>query len=103
MDGAINQPHAFSIFTLKFKNPCSALGNELAALIMDGAIKARIDAHAGVLYARHANVRSATFASVMAGAEQYMRDTKVRVLSLSFSLAHTLTHSLHLVHSVCNN
>ncbi len=43
---------------------------------MDGAISARIDAHAGVLYARHADARTVAFGRVLAACEDYMRDTK---------------------------
>lgn len=41
--------------------PCSALEKELAVLIQDGPIQARIDSHNKVLYARHADRRTATF------------------------------------------
>ena len=40
---------------------CSALEKELAILIQDGPIQARIDSHNKVLYARHTDRRSATF------------------------------------------
>jgi hypothetical protein len=58
--------------------PCSALDKELASLIMDGQIAARIDSGAGVLYARHADARSQTFSRVLATCEDYIRDTKVQ-------------------------
>ncbi|KIY96361.1 COP9 signalosome complex subunit 1, partial [Monoraphidium neglectum] len=44
-----------------FGTDTGALEKELATLIMDGQVHARIDSQAKVLYARHADVRSATF------------------------------------------
>ena len=41
--------------------PCSTLEKELAILIQDGPIQARIDSHNKVLYARHTDRRTATF------------------------------------------
>jgi hypothetical protein len=57
---------------------CSALDKELASLIMDGQIAARIDSGAGVLYARHADARTQTFSRVLATCQDYLRDTKVQ-------------------------
>lgn len=39
--------------------------------------QARIDRGAGVLYARHADARSATFAKVLQSSQDYIRETKV--------------------------
>lgn len=64
-------------------NLCSALEKELASLIMDGQIQARIDSQAEVLYARHADVRAQTFARVLATGESYIRESKALLLRAS--------------------
>jgi hypothetical protein len=56
------------------------LEKELAALIMEGQIHARIDSQAKVLHARHADARSATFKEVR-GAARVVGGTQGRGLS----------------------
>jgi COP9 signalosome complex subunit 1 len=59
------------------------LEKELAALIMAGAIPARIDSQSKVLYARHADQRHATFEKALAMGEAYMRNTKALLLRIN--------------------
>lgn len=47
-------------------------------MIVDGGVRARIDAHGGVLYAQHTDVRSTTFAQALELARMFVRDGKVR-------------------------
>jgi hypothetical protein len=47
-----------------FSTSVAALEKELAALIVDNQIQARIDSHNKLLYARHADIRNATFQKV---------------------------------------
>jgi len=61
----------------------AALDKELAAGIADGRIAARIDARAGVLYARHADARRATFQRALAAGAAYERDTKALLVRAS--------------------
>jgi len=59
------------------------LEKELAALIMAGAIPARIDSQSKILYARHADQRHATFENALAMGETYMRNTKALLLRIN--------------------
>ena len=68
---------------------CSALEKELAQLIMDGQVTARIDSQAKVLYARHTDVRAATFHKLLQFGEAYIRDSKALMLRASL-LKHDL-------------
>ena len=61
----------------------AALDKELAAGIAEGRIAARIDARAGVLYARHADARRATFQRALAAGAAYERDTKALLVRAS--------------------
>eukprot|EP00238_Polyblepharides_amylifera_P015908 CAMPEP_0196584436 /NCGR_PEP_ID=MMETSP1081-20130531/47059_1 /TAXON_ID=36882 /ORGANISM="Pyramimonas amylifera, Strain CCMP720" /LENGTH=415 /DNA_ID=CAMNT_0041905639 /DNA_START=73 /DNA_END=1320 /DNA_ORIENTATION=- len=72
-----------------FNTSVPGLQRELAKLIMDNQIQARIDSHNKVLYARHADQRSATFQKVLATGEAYMQDTKAMLLRASL-LQHDL-------------
>eukprot|EP00798_Chlamydomonas_sp_ICE-L_P013423 gene13423-19280_t len=63
-----------------FNTSVSELEKELASLIMEGQVQARIDSHNKVLYARLADVRSQTFQRVLACGEQYVRETKAMLL-----------------------
>jgi len=60
-----------------------ALDKELAALIQENLVPARIDQVGGVLYARHADARKATFARALAAGEAYERDTKALLVRAS--------------------
>eukprot|EP00967_Tisochrysis_lutea_P155147 scaffold309887_cov33-Tisochrysis_lutea.AAC.1 len=59
------------------------LEKELAALIMAGAIPARIDSQSKVLYARHADQRHATFVKALDMGEAYMWNTKALLLRIN--------------------
>ncbi|KXZ46324.1 hypothetical protein GPECTOR_45g94 [Gonium pectorale] len=63
-----------------FNTPIAALEKQLATLIMDGAISARIDSATKVLYASKADARATTFARVLAAGEAYCRDTRALLL-----------------------
>eukprot|EP00891_Asterochloris_glomerata_P009379 jgi/Astpho2/9379/e_gw1.00145.49.1_t len=58
----------------------SALEKELAVLIQDGPIQARIDSHNKVLYARHADRRTATFQEALQIGEDFIRETNALLL-----------------------
>ena len=63
------------------------LEKELAKLIMDKQIAARIDSQAKVLHARHADQRTATFAAALKMGDEYMRDTKAMLLRINLMRA----------------
>ena len=64
-----------------------ALEKELAALIMQKHIAARIDSQSKVLYARQADQRTATFAAALKMGEEYMRDTQALLLRINLMRA----------------
>ncbi|KAG2487456.1 hypothetical protein HYH03_013879, partial [Edaphochlamys debaryana] len=66
-----------------FSTPVAELERQLAGLIMDGAISARIDSATKVLYASKADARASTFARVLAAGEAYCRDTRALLLRAS--------------------
>jgi len=70
-----------------FNVSVEALEKELAALIMAQQIPARIDSQAKVLYARHADQRTATFATALKMGEEYMRDTRALLLRINLMRA----------------
>eukprot|EP01027_Heterolobosea_sp_BB2_P003518 GEZU01005325.1.p2 GENE.GEZU01005325.1~~GEZU01005325.1.p2 ORF type:complete len:313 (-),score=116.68 GEZU01005325.1:32-970(-) len=55
------------------------LEKELAKLIMDNQIQARIDSHNKVLYARHTDQRNITFQRVMDLGDTYIRETESQI------------------------
>ncbi|GIL49002.1 hypothetical protein Vafri_5484 [Volvox africanus] len=63
-----------------FNTAVGELEKQLAGLIMDGAISARIDSATKVLYASKADLRATTFAKVLAAGEAYCRDTRALLL-----------------------
>eukprot|EP00899_Mesostigma_viride_P012739 jgi/Mesvir1/21466/Mv03922-RA.1 len=69
-----------SIMADAFKTNVAGLEKELAALIMDNQVQARIDSHNKILYARHADQRHSTFQRALAAGEDYMRDTRSMLL-----------------------
>ncbi len=48
---------------------CRELQKKLEALIVGGRVAARIDAHSGVLYARHSDTRTNTFQTALRAGE----------------------------------
>jgi len=72
---------------------------ELAALIMDGQIQARIDSHAKVLYAKQQDQRSATFHKALAVGEAYQRDTKAMLLRASLLSHKVITDTKPVAHA----
>ena len=72
-----------SAMAAELNTTVAALDKELAAGIAEGRIAARIDARAGVLYARHADARRATFQRALAAGAAYERDTKALLVRAS--------------------
>mmetsp|Transcript_29356 Transcript_29356/g.56342 ORF Transcript_29356/g.56342 Transcript_29356/m.56342 type:complete len:415 (-) Transcript_29356:242-1486(-) len=66
-----------------FNTTVTGIEGELASLIMDNQIQARIDSHNKILYARQADQRNATFQKAMSTGEAYMRDTRAMLLRAS--------------------
>ncbi|CAI5484792.1 unnamed protein product [Closterium sp. Yama58-4] len=66
-----------------FNTNVAALEKELAALIMDNQVQARIDSHKGILYARHADQRNATFQRALAAGNDFQRDTHALLIRAS--------------------
>uniref|UniRef100_A0A2C9JNF0 PCI domain-containing protein n=1 Tax=Biomphalaria glabrata TaxID=6526 RepID=A0A2C9JNF0_BIOGL len=60
-----------------FNTTVGALEDELMQLILDGQIKARIDSHNKILYAKDADQRSTTFEKALIVGKEYQRRTKV--------------------------
>ncbi|CAM6052231.1 unnamed protein product [Sphagnum compactum] len=63
-----------------FKTSVAGLEKELAALITENQIQARIDSHNKILYARHADQRNATFQRVLQTGSDLQRETKALLL-----------------------
>ncbi|XP_048532898.1 COP9 signalosome complex subunit 1-like [Triticum urartu] len=63
-----------------FKSSVSMLEKELAALITENKIQARIDSHNKILYARHADQRNATFQRALQTGNEFERDIKAMLL-----------------------
>ena len=66
-----------------FNTPVDALEKEMASLIMDGQISARIDSHNKTVFARHADERNATFKKALVLGQSYIRDSKATLLRMS--------------------
>ncbi|GJP59065.1 hypothetical protein CLOP_g7143 [Closterium sp. NIES-67] len=66
-----------------FNTNVAALEKELAALIMDNQVQARIDSHKGILYARHADQRNATFQRALSAGNDFQRDTHALLIRAS--------------------
>lgn len=81
----IQYTHPFSSVNLHsmadaFRTDVSGLEKELAALITDNQIQARIDSHNKILYARHADQRNTTFQRVLQTGREFDRDVKAMLL-----------------------
>ncbi|CAL1379373.1 unnamed protein product [Linum trigynum] len=63
-----------------FKTTVAGLEKELATLITDNQIQARIDSHNKILYARHADQRNATFQRVLQTGSEFDRDVRAMLL-----------------------
>ncbi|PNY08955.1 cop9 signalosome complex subunit 1-like protein [Trifolium pratense] len=66
-----------------FKTTVAGLQKELETLITDNQIQARIDSHSKVLYARHADLRNATFQRVLETGRAFDRDLQSMFLRSS--------------------
>ncbi|KAG2424834.1 hypothetical protein HXX76_014255 [Chlamydomonas incerta] len=69
-----------SVMAAALNTPVAELEKQLAGLIMDGAISARIDSATKVLYASKADARVTTFQRVLTAGEAYCRDTRALLL-----------------------
>lgn len=69
-----------SIMAAAFSTSVTSLEKELAALITENQIQARIDSHRRILFARHADQRNATFSRSMAMGRDYETDTHALLL-----------------------
>uniref|UniRef100_A0ACD5U4P2 Uncharacterized protein n=1 Tax=Avena sativa TaxID=4498 RepID=A0ACD5U4P2_AVESA len=63
-----------------FKTSVSMLEKELAALITDNKVQARIDSHNKILYASHADQRNLTFQRALQTGNEFERDVKFMLL-----------------------
>lgn len=66
-----------------FNTTVQLLEKELASLIMEDMIQARIDSHNKILYARHADQRNTTFQKCLSTGEAYVRETTSMLLRAS--------------------
>jgi COP9 signalosome complex subunit 1 len=66
-----------------FATDVATLEKELAALIVDGTIQARIDSHNKRLYARQSDERNTTFQKSLNVGEQFQRDSKAILLRVN--------------------
>lgn len=63
-----------------FKTSVAGLEKELAALITENQIQARIDSHNKILYARHADQRNTTFQRVLQTGSDFQRETRAMLV-----------------------
>jgi len=66
-----------------FNTTVAGLEKELARLIMDGSISARIDSHNKRLYARHTDQRSSTFQNALKVGDEYQRNANALLLRVN--------------------
>jgi len=66
-----------------FTTTVESLEKDIAKLIVEKQIKARIDSHNKILYARVTDQRNNTFQSVMELGDNYLRDTEAQILRMN--------------------
>jgi len=66
-----------------FNTSVAGLEKELARLIMEGSISARIDSHNKRLYARHTDQRSSTFQNAIRMGDEYQRNANALLLRVN--------------------
>jgi len=66
-----------------FNTDVASLEKELAGLIMEGSIQARIDSHSKILFARTTNERSNTFEKALRMGDEYQRNTKAALFRMN--------------------
>eukprot|EP00898_Chlorokybus_atmophyticus_P005592 jgi/Chlat1/6033/Chrsp4S06328 len=71
---------SLSTMATAFNTDVAGLEKEIAALIMDNQIQARIDSHNKILYARHADQRNATFQKALQAGQDYQQDASAMLL-----------------------
>lgn len=69
----------------KFKRSVAEMEEDVATLITEGRLAARIDTCKGIVTKRRVDVRAQTFEKVLAIGEQYTRDTKALALRISLT------------------
>ncbi|VAH05512.1 unnamed protein product [Triticum turgidum subsp. durum] len=69
-----------NLMAVAFQTSVSLLEKELAALITDNKIQARIDSHNKILYASHADQRNGTFQRALQTGNEFERDVKSMLL-----------------------
>ncbi|VAH17106.1 unnamed protein product [Triticum turgidum subsp. durum] len=69
-----------NLMAVAFQTSVSLLEKELAALITDNKIQARIDSHNKILYASHADQRNGTFQRALQTGIEFERDVKSMLL-----------------------
>jgi len=72
-----------SAMATAFNTTVAGLEKELAKLIMEGAISARIDSHNKRLYARHTDQRSSTFQNALRMGDEYQRNASALLLRVN--------------------
>ncbi|KAL9652431.1 hypothetical protein ABK040_000004 [Willaertia magna] len=68
-----------------FNTTVDNLEKELAALIMDKQIKARIDSHKKILYARVTDQRNATYQKVLEFGDSFIRESEISILRMNIN------------------
>lgn len=68
-----------TVFSTNVEN----IEKEVAALIRDKSIKARIDSHNKILYARMTDERNNTYQKVMEFGDSYIRETEAYILRMN--------------------
>lgn len=66
-----------------FNTDVKSLEREIAGLIMDGKVQARIDSQSKVLFAKRPDPRAETLKQVLEAGEAYLRDTKALLIRAS--------------------
>jgi len=72
-----------STMAASFNTSVQGLEKELAKLIMDGSIQARIDSHNKRLYARHTDQRSSTFQNAVKVGDDFQRNSTALLLRVN--------------------
>jgi len=70
-----------------FNTSVEALEKDIEKLVADKQIKARIDSHNKILYARATDQRNTTFQQVMDFGDNYLRDTESHILRMNMKIS----------------
>jgi len=72
-----------ALMATAFNTDIQSLEKELANLIVEGVIQARIDSHNKRLYARQSDARNTTFEKVLSLGDSFHRDSKAMLLRVN--------------------